>query len=65
MCGRLLRLWNASYGYGGRVAGRDEENWAVDVGRVIWLQYKASIFRILVSYSFLNVLNALQGTFLK
>ena len=52
MCGRLLRLWNASYGYGGRVAGRDEENWAVDVGRVIWLQYKASIFRILVSYSF-------------
>ena len=24
MCGRMLRLWHASYGYGGRVAGRDE-----------------------------------------
>ena len=33
MCGRLLRLWHASYGYGGRVAGRDEGNGAVDVDR--------------------------------
>ena len=33
MCGRLLRPWHASYGYGGRVAGRDEGNGAVDVGR--------------------------------
>ena len=24
MCGRLLGLWHASYGYGGRIAGRDE-----------------------------------------
>ena len=30
MCGRLLRLWHASYGYGARVAGRDEGNGAVD-----------------------------------
>ena len=33
MCGRLLRLWHASYGYEGRVAGRDGGNGAVDVGR--------------------------------
>ena len=33
MHGRLLRLWHASYGYGGRVTGRDEENGAVDEGR--------------------------------
>ena len=33
MCGRLLGLLHAPYGYGGRVAGRDEENRAVDVGR--------------------------------
>ena len=33
MCGRLLRLWHALYGYGGRVAGRDEGNGAVDVDR--------------------------------
>ena len=24
MCGRLLSLWHASYGYRGRVAGRDK-----------------------------------------
>ena len=24
MCGRLLSLWHASYGYKGRVAGRDK-----------------------------------------
>ena len=33
MCGRLLRLWHASYGCEGRVIGRDEGNGAVDVGR--------------------------------
>ena len=31
MCGRLLRLWHASYGYGGRVAARGEGNGAVDL----------------------------------
>ena len=35
MCGRLLRLWHASYGHGGRVVGRDGGNGAVDVGRGI------------------------------
>ena len=24
MCGRLLSLWHALYGYGGRAAGRDK-----------------------------------------
>ena len=33
MCGRLLRLWHASYGYRGRVASRDEGSGAVDVDR--------------------------------
>ena len=33
MCESLLRLWHASYGYGGRVAGRDEGNGEVDVDR--------------------------------
>ena len=27
LCGIMLSLWHASYGYRGRVAGRDKGNW--------------------------------------